>query len=90
MEKSTLLQIVSMQNALMQEMIFVFPRLGATPAHPFFSPIPSLQLLKSLLIFEPWRKNLFKIAGVNALSDKSAVQLDGKTFLKFTNKMNKM
>lgn len=36
MEKSTLLQIVSMQNALMQEMIFVFPRLGATPAHPFF------------------------------------------------------
>ena len=90
MEKNTLLQIVSMQNALMQEMIFVFPRLGATPAHPFFLAYSIFATPKVASDFWTLEKNLFKIAGVNALSDKSAVQLDGKTFLKFTNKMNKM
>ena len=34
------------------------------------------------------KKSLF--LDVNAVSEKSAVKLDGKTFLKFTNKMNKM
>ena len=29
-------------------------------------------------------------ADVNAINEKSAVKLDGKTFLKFTNKMSKM
>ena len=29
-------------------------------------------------------------ADVNSINEKSAVKLDGKTFLKFTNKMNKM
>ena len=33
---------------------------------------------------------LFSFSDVDNMDDKSAVKLDGKTFLKFTNKMNKM
>ena len=35
-------------------------------------------------------KNTLYFSDVDNMDDKSAVKLDGKTFLKFTNKMNKM